>query len=102
MVGEVMELMAYYSAPVKIAFFEDLLGSKLSEAPEDAEMLNIVWDTQTNDICLAVSSGNQALWDLLYMVGFLCRDGVDQYSSYIKTRSKVANKELDKVFNPKT
>lgn len=102
MVGEVMELMAYYSAPVKIAFFEDLLGSKLSEAPEDAEMLNIVWDTQTNDICLAVSSGNQALWDLLYMVGFLCRDGVDQYSSYIKTRSKVANRELDKVFNPKT
>ncbi len=100
MVGEVVELMAYYSAPVKIAFFEDLLGSKLAEAPEDAEMLNIVWDTQTNDICLAVSSGNQALWDLLYMVGFLCRDGVDQYASYIKTRAKTANKALDKIFNP--
>ncbi len=100
MVGEVVELMAYYSAPVKIAFFEDLLGAKLAEAPDDAEMLDIVWETQTGDVCLAVSSGNRFLWDFLYMVGFLCRDGVNQYASYIKTRSKSANKALDKIFNP--
>lgn len=100
MVGEVVELMAFYSAPVKVAFFEDLLGSKLSEAPEDAEMLNIIWDAQTSDVCLAVSS-NDALSGILYMVGFLCKDGINQYSSYLKTREKIANKTLDNLFNPK-
>ena len=99
MVGEVVELLAYYTAPVKTAFYEDLLGSKLSDAPEDAEMLDIIWNTQCNDVCLAVSAGEQSLWDLLYMVGFLCRDGVDQYASYMKTRVKKANKALDKIFN---
>jgi hypothetical protein len=100
MVGEVVELMAHYTTPVKTAFFEDLLGSKLSEAPDDAAMLNIIWDSQTSDVCLGVSS-NDALSGVLYMVGFLCKDGIDQYASYLKVRSKAGNSFLDKLFNPR-
>jgi hypothetical protein len=100
MVGEVVELLAYYTAPVKIAFFEELLGAKLAEAPEDAEMLNMIWDSQSNDVCLAASA-DATLADILYMVPFLCRDGVDQYASYMKRRVKVADKALDRLFNPK-
>jgi hypothetical protein len=35
------------------------------------------------------------------MVGFLCKDGIDQYASYLKVRSKAGNSFLDKLFNPK-
>ncbi len=101
MVGDTLEMLAYYTAPVKTAFYEDLLGSKLAEAPDDAEMLNVIWETQTSDVCLVVSSGGAELWDFLYMVPFLCRDGVDQYASYMKSRVKAADKALDKMFNPR-
>ena len=96
MVGEVIELLAYYTAPVKVAYYEDLLGSKLAEAPEDAAMLDVIWDSQVCDIGLITGSS------MLYMTPELCAGDINTYSSYLKTRTKVANKELNKIFNPKT
>ena len=35
MVGDVIEMLAWYSEPVNTAFYETLLGSKVADAPED-------------------------------------------------------------------
>ena len=96
MVGEVIELLAYYTAPVKVAYYEDLLGSKLAEAPEDAAMLDIIWDSQVCDIGLITGCS------MLYMTPELCNSGINTYASYLKSRTKAANKELNKIFNPRT
>lgn len=102
MVSDVVELLAYYTTPVKTAYYEDLLGSKLAEAPDDAEMLEIIWGSQAGDVGLIVSNLN-GLGDLVCMVPNLCIDGdTGKYSSTLKSHAKVANKSLDKLFNPKT
>ena len=102
MVGETIELLAYYTAPVKTAYFEDLLGSKLAEAPEDAEMLDIIWLSQVSDVGLITSNlAGDAVGNLLYIIPNLCRDGVGTYSSYLAKRLKLANRGLKDLFDPK-
>ena len=101
MVSDAVELLAYYTAPVKTAFYEDLLGTKLAEAPEDAEMLDIVWNTQVTDVGMVTADVGK-MTDLLYLAPNMCLGGTETYASYLKARVKVTNKELDKLFNPKT
>ena len=101
MVGDVLEMLAYHTAPVKTAFYEDLLGSKLSEAPEDAAMLDIIWNSQSSDVSLVVADLNAQVWvELLYLVPTLATEGMDQYSSFMRRREKAANKIIDRLFNP--
>ena len=49
MVSDVLECMAFYSGDVTTYFYEKLLGLKVSEAPDDAEMLNKIWDSLCSD-----------------------------------------------------
>ncbi len=44
MVGKVIELLAYYSGDVKYAYYELMLGEKLTRDPESKEMLDIIFD----------------------------------------------------------
>ena len=97
MVGQTLELLGYYTAPVKIAFYEDLLGSKLSDAPEDAEMLDVIWDSVVTDIGM-VSANLAGMDPLLYMFPNLCLDGVQGYSSYVARNTRSANRALEKLF----
>ena len=67
--GDTLELLGYYSAPVTTAFYEKLLGAQVSESPDDADMLNIVWNSQVSDFGMAYSSfGNKALDVMLYSI----------------------------------
>ncbi len=43
MVSDVLECIAFYSEDVVTYYYEKLLGLKVSEAPDDAKMLDIVW-----------------------------------------------------------
>jgi ABC-type glycerol-3-phosphate transport system substrate-binding protein len=99
MVGDVIEMLAYYTSPVKTAYFEDLLGSKLSEAPEDSEMLDVIWNSQVADVAM-VTADQKGVHDLLYMFPLLCRDGIGKFASHLKANTKLANRSLDKLFNP--
>ena len=100
-VGDVVELLAYYTAPVKTAYYEDLLGSKLAEAPDDAEMLDIIWDSQAGDVGLIVSNLD-GLGNLVCMVPNMCINGnTNEYASYLRSNKNVANKNLEKLFSPK-
>ncbi len=98
MVGDVIELMAYYTAPVKTAYFEDLLGAKLAEAPEDAQMLNIIWDSQVTDLAM-IAADLESVHSLLYMFPNLCIDGIGTFASFIRSNAKSAEKALGKLFN---
>lgn len=50
MSAECMEMFCFYSDPVKITFYEKMLGKQVSDAPEDAEMLELIWDSLCLDI----------------------------------------------------
>lgn len=49
MISDVLECMAYYSGDVTTYYYEKLLGLKVSEAPDDAAMLDIIWDSLCSD-----------------------------------------------------
>ena len=53
MVSDVLECMAFYSSDVTTYYYEKLLGRKVSESPDDAKMLDIVWDSLCSDFGVA-------------------------------------------------
>ncbi len=98
MVGEVLELMAYYTAPVKDAYYEELLSAKLADAPDDVEMLNILWDTQVSDIGIITCNASQNMDAMVYMLPMMCEAGNNTFASYMKGKGSRAQDALDKVF----
>ncbi|MBQ3507348.1 MAG: extracellular solute-binding protein [Clostridia bacterium] len=98
MVGDVLELMGYYTADVKTAYYEKLLGSKLAESPEDAEMLDIIWNSQVSDVGLIACNSSGQMDALVYMIPKMCEAKKANFSSYMKQNSKGAQNGLDKVF----
>lgn len=98
MVGEVLELMGYYTADVKDAYYEKLLGSKLADAPDDAEMLDIIWKSQVSDVGLIACNSSSQMDALVYMIPKMCESKRAVFASYMRTNGKGAQKGLDKVF----
>ena len=101
MVGETLELMNYYSSDVKVAYHEKLLGTKLAESPDDAEMLNIIWDSQSSDVGLIFCNSSYAMDNLVYMVPSLVGhyDSRFSFASFLSRNTPAAQGGLDKVFN---
>ena len=99
MVGEVLELMNYYTADVKIAYYEKLLGTKLAEAPDDAEMLDIIWASQVSDVGIIACNSSGSMDNLVYMLPKMCEAGRNNFASYMKQNTKGAQRGLDKVFS---
>lgn len=98
MVGDVLELMGYYTADVKTAYYEKLLGSKLSEAPEDAEMLDIIWNSQVSDVGLISCNCSSSMDAIVYMIPMMCESGRNNFASHMKGHARGAQHGLDKVF----
>ena len=98
MVGDVLELMGYYTSDVKTAYYEKLLGSKLAEAPEDAEMLDIIWNSQVSDVGLISCNSSSQMDALVYMIPKMCEAGRNNFSSYMKSNGKGAQRGLNRVF----
>lgn len=98
MVSDVVELLGYYTAPVKDAYYEELLGAKLADAPEDAEMLDMLWDTVISDIGMIACSSDKGMDNLVYMVPTICESGKNNYASFVKSNTRGAQRALDKIF----
>ena len=99
MVGDVYEMLAWYSEPVTTAFYETLLGAKVAEAPEDVEMLEIVWNTQVTDLGLVFSSSSAQLDRILYAIPHhVSIPGTPAYSTYYKQNQRTAEKLLNDMF----
>jgi hypothetical protein len=101
MVGDVIEMLAWYSEPVNIAFYENLLGAKVAEAPEDVEMLDIVWGSQVSDVGLVFSSSSNQMDCLLYAIPHHVTANKPAYATYYKQNYKTAEKLLNKMFETK-
>ena len=101
MVGDVIEMLAYFSEPVTTAFYETLLGSKVADAPEDVEMLQIVWGGQVSDIGLVFSSSSSQMDCILYAIPHHISVDRPAYATYWKQNYKSAERMLNKMFDTK-
>lgn len=98
MVGDVIELLAWHSDSVEVAFYENLLGSKLANAPEDAEMLKIIWDSVVTDMGLTYCSSSSNLNSLLYAIPTRVTSGGPSYATRHKANARGVESALKKVF----
>lgn len=101
MVGDVLEMLAWYSQPVTTAFYETLLGSKVAEASEDAEMLELIWRTQVADMGLLYSDASAApsMDDILYAIPRHVTLNTPAYATYFRQKVRSAQRYLDKLFS---
>lgn len=96
MVYETVEMMSYYSDPVKIAFYEKLLGKKVAESPLDRKMLDIVWDSVCSDFGQTYFSVIDKT-NILYMLPSLTKvNRTKNLASYMAEVESSANKSLKK------
>lgn len=102
MVGDTMEMLAYYSDDVTVSFYETLLGAKVANAPEDAEMLDRIWASQVSDLGLVFCDISANMDAMVYAIP-QCVTYKDQkeLSSHIKANAKRANTNLQKLFQEK-
>ncbi len=98
MVGDVLEMLNYYSAPVKDAFYENLLGSKVAQSPDDVDMLNIIWDTVVSDVGIITCNSSGNMDNLVYMLPKMCENGNNNFASYMKANKRAAQAKLDRLF----
>ena len=101
MVGDVIEMLAWFSEPVTTAFYETLLGSRVADAPEDVEMLRIVWAGQVSDIGLVFSSTSDQMDAILYAIPHHITANRPAYATYYRTNRRVAEKKLNDMFKTK-
>ena len=99
MVGRVMELLNYHTAKVKVAFYEDLLGSKLAEAPDDARMLDVIWDHQVFEPALIAYDAGTTISDAFYFMSNQVKANKNTVSSSVSRMARGINKILEKFFN---
>ena len=96
MVYETVEMMSFFSEPVKIAFYEKLLGKKVAESPNDRKMLDIVWDSVCSDFGQTYFSVVDTT-NILYMLPSLTKvNRTQNLASYMAERESSANKSLKK------
>lgn len=98
MVGDVLELMGYYATDVKTAYYEQLLGTRTADAPDDTRMLDIIWESQVTDMGYILRDRSSALNQLVSVLADTCEKG-DSLVSTIKANVKPAQKYLEKLLS---
>ena len=99
MISDTLELLQYYSKPVTVAFYEKLLGAQVSDVPDDADMLDIIWDSQVSDFAMAYSNtttSTKPLDALLYAIPRIIL-GIDQTNNlngYWARHGKAATNDM--------
>ena len=96
MASETLEMLSYYSADVKTAYYEKMLGRQVADAPDDSEMLTIVWDTVCTEFAQTYS---QALGGsgLVYMMADVTEAySTDQVASTVARLERSANSSFEK------
>ena len=96
MVGDVLELMGYYSTDVKDAYYEQLLGVRTADAPDDTRMLDIIWESQVTDMGYVLRDRSANLDQLVSILAVTCEKG-SSVASTIKVNLGPAQKNLDKL-----
>lgn len=98
-VADTLELLAFYSENVKITYYEKLLGKQVADMPEDAAMLDIIWDSVCTDVGQTFynTAGNNGI---CYTVPIVADpDYSGGLSSFIKQRENAVNTGFQKFLN---
>ena len=95
MVGEVIELMSFYSGTLVLnKYYDEVLQLRVSEAPDDRDMVELIYDTVAFDPGIAFCDGNTPLWNLVYITCFCIREDNANIASYYQSNYRAANKWL--------
>ena len=96
MVGEALELMSYYSRTVvKPKYYDDVLELRVSNAPDDREMVELIFNTVVFDPGIAYCDGNANLFALVYLPKECLLAGNKNISSYYTRNERSAKKFLE-------
>ena len=99
MVGQVLELMGYYSKTmVQQKYYDEVLQLRVSEAPDDRDMVELIYDTIVYDPGIAFCDGNNNLWNLVYLPCFAIHANAKNITSYYRTNSRSAERWLADLF----
>ncbi len=98
MVGSVLEMMAYYSRThVRETYYNDVLQLRVSEAPDDREMVELICNTVVCDPGIAYCFGNDGLYNLVYTLTSCIRESQPNVASYYTRNERNAQKVLKKL-----
>lgn len=98
MVGDMLEMLSFYSQDVSSAFYEKLLGKQAADTLDDSRMLDIVWDGICTDFAQSYYSlilDTRALYlipDLTY------EDTTASIASFVAGIESTVNKKISKFF----
>ena len=99
MVGQVLELMGYYSKTlVQQKYYDEVLQLRVSEAPDDRDMVELIYNTVVFDPGIAFCDGNSQLWNLVYLPCFAVLNKDKNISSYYQKNARGAQRWLDNLF----
>ena len=99
MVYETIEMLSFASEDVNIAYYEKLLGKQVADAPQDREMLDMVWDSACSDFGLTYASATGGA-SFSSIIPAVTKMGTTQsLASYVATNETKANKNLKKFIN---
>ena len=97
MIAESIEVLTFNSDNVRIAYYEKMLGKQVANAPDDAKMLDIVWDGLCSDFGLTYSTITSGLDQNLYMMPNLTQAHTTKnIASYVKGFESSSNKAISK------
>ena len=97
MVGDTLEMLAYYSENVNTAYYEKLLGKQVADTTHDSRMLQIVWDSIGTDFAQTFYGSFEST-DFFHMMARLTpEDATQNVASFIKSRETTVNKLVRKL-----
>lgn len=97
MVGQALELMAYYSRTMVMPrYYDDVLHLRVSDAPDDREMVELVFNTMVFDPGIAYCDGDASLFNLVYLPSSCILKNMESISSYYTHNEKSAKRFLEK------
>lgn len=95
MVGQVLELMGYYSRTLVLEkYYDEVLQLRVSEAPDDRDMVELIYNTVVYDPGIAFCDGSTHLFNLVYTTCFGIREDNPNITSYYQKNYKAAAKWL--------
>lgn len=101
MVGETLELLAFYSENVKITYYEKLLGKQVADMPDDAAMLDIIWDSVATDVgqTFITASGVGDKGICYTIPDLIWQEANKNLASYIKAKENAVNEGFKKFMS---
>ncbi|MBQ8409989.1 MAG: hypothetical protein IJY39_14100 [Clostridia bacterium] len=94
MVGETLEVLAFYSDDVKITFYEKMLGKQVADVPDDKQMLDIIWESVCTDFGQTFS--DEAARILFILPTVTWPESGQNLASYIAGAERTGNSTLEK------